>query len=231
MSQLKNAMQPSLADVTVVWNGVTEDEEPGLEPLLETKPTLLGYMKPKAESPGTKLSAFGQAPTRIPPIYDGTRLLVYRLFKPESLTPKCVTITAQTPDGPLAVEIPIDEKCFSAGNLVHQLAARKRIQDLEEMIIDESNVHVTKQDVENAVVELGVKFRLASKYTSFVGIDDKKPKDEFEPVMNTRYVVHRDEKFFTMNFYKEVKRCHLKYNIYDCNKKVIVTNLFRTVVV
>lgn len=187
MSQLKNAMQPSLSDVTVVWNGVNSDVETSSEPQLEMKPTLLGYKKPKSESnPNSKLSAFAQAPGRIPPIYDGTRLLVYRLFEPKSGTPNSVTITAQTPDGPLSVEIPVGEKTFLTGNFVHQLAARKRIQDLEEMIIDESEGHVTKQDVENAVVELGVKFRLASKHTSFVGVDDKKPSDNFEPVMNTR---------------------------------------------
>ena len=55
------------------------------------------------------------------------------------------------------------------------------------MVIDEeSEGKVTKKDVEEAIVELGVTFKLASKHTSFVGVDEKKPDDKFEPVMNTR---------------------------------------------
>jgi hypothetical protein len=126
MSQLKNAMQPSLAEVSVVWTGVVDDQQGAEEPTeVETKPTLLGFMKPKPNSKSeNKLSAFGQAPSRIPPIYDGTRLLVYRLFKSQSGIPTGVKITAQTPDGPLSVEVPVDEKSYLNGNFVHQLAAR-----------------------------------------------------------------------------------------------------------
>jgi hypothetical protein len=70
---------------------------------------------------------------------------------------------------------------------VFNIDNRKRIQDLEEMVIDEeSEGKVTKKDVEEAIVELGVTFKLASKHTSFVGVDEKKPDDKFEPVMNTR---------------------------------------------
>ena len=96
-------------------------------------------------------------------------------------------ITAQTPDGPLSVEIPIDENSFINGDLVHQFAARKRIQDLEEMIVEEGpESEITKKDVEDAIVELGLKFKLASKHTSFVGVDEKKPGEEPELVMHTR---------------------------------------------
>ena len=194
MSQLKNALQPSLAEVEVLWTGVAEDRnaaEQKQEPELETKPTLLGYMKPKPPRPmeatEKKLSRFSQAPAQIPPIYDGTRLLVYKLFHPESGVPKSVKITALTPDGPLSVEIPIEEKSYLNGDFVHQMAARKRIQDLEEMIIEEGpESKIGKKDVENAIVELGLKFKLASKHTSFVGVDEKKPGEEAELVMNTR---------------------------------------------
>ena len=191
MSQLKNAMQPSLSEVQVTWTGVAEDVAAAdQEPEVETKRTLLGFMKPKPKkAEKKKLSAFGQAPAQIPPIYDGTRLLAFRLFKPDSGIPKSVKITAQTPDGPLSVEIPIDEKSLINGDFVHQLAARKRIQDLEEMVVEEgSESEITKKDVEDAVVELGIKFKLASKHTSFVGVDEKKPGEEPELVMNTRYL-------------------------------------------
>jgi len=193
MTQLKNAMQPSISEVVVSWEGVIDDSDSNVteNPELEKSKTLLGFMKPKkTEKNGAKkvLSLNGQAPIRIPPIYDGTRLLVYRLFaaKDQALPTK-VKITAQTPDGPLSVDLSIEKSCFLDGNFVHQLAARKRIQDLVETVqVEEEKGGVSKEEVEKAVVELGIKYRLASKHTSFVGIDDKAAKGDFELAMNTR---------------------------------------------
>ena len=60
----------------------TDDGAADADVEVETEKTLLGFMKPKKTSKSTKkvLSIDGQAPIRIPPIYDGTRLLVYRIF-------------------------------------------------------------------------------------------------------------------------------------------------------
>ena len=46
--------------------------------------------------------------------------------------PVGVQITAESPDGPLTACLNITEKDFIEGEFVHQLGARKRIQDLEE---------------------------------------------------------------------------------------------------
>jgi len=192
MTQLKNAMQPSVSEVVITWVGIVEESDSNVaeNPELETSKTLLGFMKPKmTEKSESKkvLSLRGQAPLRIPPVYDGTRLLVYRLFEAEDgKLPTMVKITAQTPDGPLSVELPVEKSCFLDGNFVHQLAARKRIQDLVETVSVEEEGGVKKEEVEKAIVELGIKYRLASKHTSFVGIDDKAAKGDFELAMNTR---------------------------------------------
>ena len=78
MSQLKNALQPAINDVKVEWLGVSPDEDTLLTmPEVQAEKTLLGYRKPKVEP---VVSMTGQAPSRIPPIYDGHRLLAYRLF-------------------------------------------------------------------------------------------------------------------------------------------------------
>jgi hypothetical protein len=192
MTQLKNAMQPSVSEVVVTWEGIVNESDSIVaeNPELEMTKTLLGFMKPKktGKSEGKKVfSLHGQAPLQIPPIYDGTRLLVYRLFEAEDgKLPTMVKITAQTPDGPLSVELPIEKSCLLDGNFVHQLAARKRIQDLVETVSVEEEGGVKKEDVEKAIVELGIKYRLASKHTSFVGVDDKAAKGDFELAMNTR---------------------------------------------
>jgi len=147
MSQLKNALQPAVSDVAVDWVGVTLNEDlTAKEPLVETQKTLLGYMKPKAGGDGMP-PVFGQAPLAVPPVYDGARMLVYRLFDAEE-NPTAVRVTAETPDGPLTVTLPVEEESRVDGDFVHQLAARKRIQDLEEAIDEEKyNAEVVKKAI------------------------------------------------------------------------------------
>ena len=53
---------------------------------------------------------------------------------------------------------------------------------------------VTKEEIEKAVVDLAIKYRLASKHTSFVGVDDKAAKGEFELAMNTRDIKNQVRK-------------------------------------
>ncbi len=129
MTQLKNALQPAISKVKVEWVGVdlNQDLSPKPKAQLETKKTLLGYMKPK---PDIAVPTNGQAPLVLPPVYDGSRLLVYRLFGQEE-RPTAARVTAETPDGALEAEVMLEEAGLVEGNFVHQLAARKRIQDLE----------------------------------------------------------------------------------------------------
>jgi hypothetical protein len=66
---------------------------------------------------------------------------------------------------------------------------------LEEMVSDEEG-GIRMEDAEKAVVELGVKYRLASKHTSFVGVDDKDSDGKFEPAMNTRCLSYQKFQIF-----------------------------------
>lgn len=166
--QLKNALQPAITNVTVEWMG--EDVAPMdsftvPEPVVETKNTLLGFMKAKP-SPGQSVPVYGQCPFNIPHVFDGNRLLVYRLFA-ETEKPTKVVISAKTPSGPLTAEVKIGEGSKIEGEFVHQLAARKRIQDLEE---DHSNRFEPALKKE-AIIRLAKTHRLASSHTSFVGIN------------------------------------------------------------
>ncbi len=135
MAQLKNGLQPAISNVRVQWVGVEikEDSTPiAKEPEVETKKTLFGFGKPKmGEGGGSKVvPRSGQAPLVVPPVYDGSRLLVYRLFDKEE-KPTAAKVIAQTPDGDLEAVVKLEEAGKVEGNFVHQLAARKRIQDLE----------------------------------------------------------------------------------------------------
>ncbi len=81
MQLLKNALQPAISDVKVQWRAsdgrIIDDAVVEMEAEVETKKTLLGYMKPKKSS---KVRIEGPAPAIMPPVYDGQRLLAYCLF-------------------------------------------------------------------------------------------------------------------------------------------------------
>merc|ERR1719245_1725916 len=92
-----------------------------------------------------------------------------------------VTITAQAQDGPLSIEVPIDDTChLQAGKFLHQMATRRKIQDMEgDGLIDESK---------DEIKTLALKYGIASKLTSFIGVDKNTRKPLLEPAMQTRHV-------------------------------------------
>ena len=82
---------------------------------------------------------------------------------------KSVTVTAQGPNGPIKIEIPIEDKnLLEGGKYLHQLAARRRIQDIEE-----SPTQAGSSEAIEEIKQLSVKHGIASKYTSFIGVDKK----------------------------------------------------------
>jgi len=173
MTLLKDALMPSLTNVEISWN-----EEKEVQPIIKpTKErTLLGFNKPVPKVTKKNFSSPGV-------LFDGSRMLSFKIFKNEE-TPKIVTITAQAPDGPLSVSIPIDEECvLNAGKLVHQMAARKQIQDLEE-----ENSEYVPEEIKEQICDLALKYGIASKHTSFVGVDKKTRKSFLEPAMITRQI-------------------------------------------
>ncbi|KAK4504201.1 hypothetical protein PRZ48_005117 [Zasmidium cellare] len=136
-----------------------------------------------------------QAPANIPPLFPFNRTTAYLLLGPESAQKdvKSVTLRAKSPQGPLELNIPIQG--VQSGTSIHQLAARKAIQELEEgrgwlqsvTVRDATDEKVAikkkyesrfDEMVEREGVRLGVKFQVASKWTSFVAVEDKNEAGE-----------------------------------------------------
>lgn len=144
-----------------------------------------------------------QAPEAIPPLFPFNRTTVYLLLGPESAQKKVtsVTLRATSTQGPLELTIPVH---YSSSNTsvatIHQLAARKAIQDLEEgrgwlqaatvpaslggEAVEVKTKYESRFDelVEREAVRLGEKFGVASKWTSFVAVEDKKTGSQAEDV-------------------------------------------------
>ena len=143
MKQLKEAIQPALQDVRVDWGGIQKGKSVVSPPAPAPAPaaptgqivgSLMGYLDPPAQKPKAppepKAEVF-QAPYVVPPVFDSQHFLIYGMFS-ENKPPSSVKISARSPDGPLEVELPVDGEKITTGKLLHTLAARAMIRDLEE---------------------------------------------------------------------------------------------------
>jgi hypothetical protein len=136
-----------------------------------------------------------QAPHKIPPLYAFSRTTAYLLMSPETYhqTPTSVVLRATSAHGPLELEIPVDVIAQS-GQTIHQLAAKKAVQDLEEgrgwlyEVVDEKSVPLKKRYpskfddmVEREAVRLGIKYKIAGKWCSFVAVKGENEETEDNP--------------------------------------------------
>jgi len=187
MEQLKNALQPCIADIEVKWGKSGQFEGSGeLQVEVETKKTLFGFGKPKNKRK-TKISIKNQVPSKVPPLYDGNRLIVYKKIDKNLEIDEEITIKAKTTEGILEHTFKVLNDSFIEGRNLHQLFARKLIQEVEERQETENN-----EEGKELIIELGMKYHLASKYTSFVGVDEK--VNSFAAGMKTRNVANQTPK-------------------------------------
>ncbi|KAK1830184.1 von willebrand domain protein [Podospora conica] len=154
-----------------------------------------------------------QTPFEIPPLFPFNRTSVYLLMSPGSTqrTPKSVILRGTSPSGPLELEIPVTvlpEK----GETIHQLAARKAINELEEgrgwlyhakeatsgaeqgkLLKDRFEGRFSDM-VEREAVRLGVTYQVGGKWCSFVAVEESGEEKE-----RTEHVAKVEEKE-TMTF-------------------------------
>ena len=127
-----------------------------------------------------------QTPYHIPTLYAFNRTTVYLLLSEQACrnNPKAVVLKAMSDQGPLELETPIQD--IGHGVTVHQMAARKAVQELEEgrgwINEAQSETGTTIKDqyegyidalVEREAIRLGVKFQVANKWCSFVAVEKK----------------------------------------------------------
>jgi hypothetical protein len=131
-----------------------------------------------------------QAPHKVPPLFSFNRTCVYLLLSPAAANamPKSVVLKGTSPQGPLELEIPVEVRKVP-DQMIHQLAARKATQELEEgrgwitSITTEgekpgetlpiSKRYPVKTGLlqRREAVRLGVEFQIGGKYSSFVAVE------------------------------------------------------------
>jgi len=145
LKQLKNCLQPSLQNVKIDWG---DDIVPG---------------------------TVCQVPDPLPPLYNGHRLQIFRIFEKESRLPTKVRITAEIPSSDDYEEtVKVETKPMN-DNLLHKMYARKLIQGVTENF-DERE----ESEVKSIVTEVSLKYQLMSRFTSFIAVDTRENKSEKE---------------------------------------------------
>lgn len=146
-----------------------------------------------------------QTPCQIPPLFPFNRTCVYLLMAPASshLNPKTVVLRGTSPQGPLELEIPVELR-EEKDEMIHQLAARKATQELEEgrgwiskAITGDTGASIREKNPpqyallqRREAVRLGVEFQVGGKYCSFVAVEansaeiTKKRQNALQALMN-----------------------------------------------
>ncbi|KLO07314.1 hypothetical protein SCHPADRAFT_654222 [Schizopora paradoxa] len=125
-----------------------------------------------------------QAPTRVPNLYDGNRFTVYAILSNTSVAPSQVVLCGTLPSGD-PVEISVKVVYFLAKTavrppLLHTLAAKRFIRELEDGDIsglgvsDGGDVERCDEIAKAVIVDYGSRYSLASRFTSFVAVEEIK---------------------------------------------------------
>jgi len=126
----------------------------------------------RASNPAER-EGFAQAPFHPPPVHAGKRFLSYCLVQKGGRPPSAVRVTAKSPAGPLDVRLEVTAADRVEGTLLHTMAARALIHDLQRR---QSWMHcdrprpVDDATVKAEIVRLGTTYSLASQHTSFLAI-------------------------------------------------------------
>jgi len=133
-----------------------------------------------SDSPHFTIRTVIQAPYKIQPLFPFSRSTVYALVSSDVRPPSHVFLRGTTPEGDgLEVEIVV-QRVPVQGETVHQLAARKILQELKDgtsyvhgAVDKERQPALLAKWVQKEGVRVGLKYGVASHWTSFVAVERK----------------------------------------------------------
>ncbi|KAI8800014.1 von Willebrand factor type A domain-containing protein, partial [Cladochytrium replicatum] len=198
---LKNCLTPPMADCKVDWGLVETDASEDFEMVDAEEETAAAkkVMSLFSENQVTGMDLDREAeltlpiphvqiaPHRIPVLFPGMRFATFAIVSDGIPPPTSVRITGKSTDGPVELTVPATTFSAKVGSvskygLVHTLAARKLIQDLDEhrSYLHDSSTNpfakkfpgpVPADVVRREIVRIGTTYCLASSATSFVAVE------------------------------------------------------------
>lgn len=160
--------------------------------------------------PEVPVPSYVQAPYDFPPLYAFNRTSVYVLLSKVApgLRAKSVMLRGTSKHGPLELEIEI-QHLKQPGTTLHQLAARKAVDDLEKtggwLSRSKTNSGSLLKDkmpsrfedfVGREAIRLGVLYQISSKWTSFVAVDENSHDDSNEGTLRKVSIVKKGSRFY-----------------------------------
>lgn len=127
-----------------------------------------------------------QAPSKVPPLYTNSRTTLYIILDAKAVDKKVASVTLRglAPTGPIEMTIPLHGSAVKSP-AIHQLAARKAVQELEEgrgwlqnarlpnnELVKEKFKSRFDEMVEREAVRLGMTYQVAGKWCSFVAVEE-----------------------------------------------------------
>jgi len=151
--QMLIASHPALSNVMIDWGYI--DEMPG-----------------------------SQAPYLAPNLINGKRFLIFYIVEGEENVPDKIQVTSDVVNTQNTIQYEIVSELFFhtskeasddvENNLIHKMACRSLIRDLEE---GESKLHLkgisSQENIEREIARLGIKYEIASSQTSFIAVDNE----------------------------------------------------------
>ena len=138
------------------------------------------FIEPNSHPATVSNSPLQQTPHRVHQIDPGMRFVVFAIST-QRISPQNVVIRGRLDDAadPIEISVPVESVKSSPDDIsipfIHTLAARRLITDLDEgqIPLRNSDPTASAESVRKArIVEIGEKYQLASKYTSFVATED-----------------------------------------------------------
>ncbi|UNI22233.1 hypothetical protein JDV02_008140 [Purpureocillium takamizusanense] len=179
--------EPSGNEPISLFNTDTKDED------MEMPDSKTGIDAKFEGLPAVPRPRYLQTPFKIPALFPFNRTTVYVMLSDEtshSGMPTSVILTGTSARGPLRLEIPVTPLA-DKGSTIHQLAARKAIQELEEgrgwiTHAKDTKGNLLKKQfegqferiVQREAVGLGVEFQVGGKWCSFVAVQEDKDKEK-----------------------------------------------------
>jgi len=123
-----------------------------------------------------------RAPYRLLQLFDGEPFLTY--LRPPDLQPGAVRLTGRLGGRELGWDVPVDPASAAEGAVIGPLAARAFIRDLEEGTSPLHEKRGSQQPgrrdrrITRAIVDLGVRYQLATSHTSFVAVEEREGAED-----------------------------------------------------
>jgi len=190
---LRGALSAHIVNYRLEWEGKPNPEEDNLTALSPSIHRISLFDSHAntdspvsfSDSPQFTIRTVIQAPHKIQPLFPFSRSTAYALVSSDAHPPSHVFLRGTTPDGKeLEVEIAV-QRVSVQGETIHQLAARKILQELKDgtsyvhgAVDKERQPALLAKWVQKEGVRVGLKYGVASHWTSFVAVERKVVKEE-----------------------------------------------------